>query len=306
VCIVHACERLSGPQARLRVLLLFFARAFDGSRTKRVSAALGVRGKLRYDRHVSAEQTVEAGDFVREKNSDAPSELGLLRAQLAARDRDIAQLLHVVSHDLRAPLRAVVGFTELLREGAGEEDAERQGYLRYVVGSAREMQEMLAALDAYARVTRRKSREQRVDAGLSFELARRELLPRIRSVAAEIEVVGLVHVMADADQLTSVWGALLANALTFCTQPPRISVRAERCEREVIFSVLDRGIGIAEANRERVFGLFVRLHRRDEFPGRGVGLALARRVVEHHGGRIWIEADEQNATCVRFTLPAAV
>lgn len=233
-------------------------------------------------------------------------EMASLRAQVVARDRELAHLLQVINHDLRAPLRAVVGFSALLQECPADPDPERASYLDHVLGGAREIQELLADLVAYSRVTRRAVRGQRVDAASCFESARVSLRAQIEQAGARIYAAHLPAVMADFEQVSSVWRAILGNALTFCIGSPEIKIYAERIGREVMFEVADNGIGIAKAAHERVFELFARLHARDEYPGRGTGLAFARRIVEHHGGRMWIEAGAVGeGTRFRFTLQAA-
>jgi signal transduction histidine kinase len=251
------------------------------------------------------------------------TELATLKARLASRERDLTHLLHVLNHDLRAPLRAVVAFSSLLQEedsaqeggpsssandtGVYVLDAERLGYLQHVLAAAREMQELLADLDTYGRISRRPSRAQRVDADLALERARSGLRLELEATEALLEVGPLPPVLADPDQVGMVWHHLLRNALTFRAGKPHICISGERLGVEVLFRIRDDGIGISPADAERVFDLFVRLHARDAYPGHGAGLSFVRKIVEHHGGRTWVEASpaDHGGTCVCFTLAAA-
>ncbi|MFT3922057.1 MAG: HAMP domain-containing sensor histidine kinase [Myxococcales bacterium] len=237
--------------------------------------------------------------------SNAEGEIQTLRATLEARERELSQLLHVIGHDMRAPLRAVVGFAELLLQSSPHElSEESRTYLDHVSEGAREMQGMLADLERYARAARRPAQPQLIDPALSLDEARRRLAPELTCAGAGLVFsTPLPRVLADAESLLEIWLQVLSNAVKFCPRPAEVRVTAEQRAREVVFSVQDDGPGIPAVDRERVFGLFVRLVPSGSHPGRGVGLALVRRCVERLGGRAWIEAGSPHGTRIVFALP---
>jgi PAS domain S-box-containing protein len=224
-------------------------------------------------------------------------------ATKANHDKD--KFVYICSHDLREPLRMVSGFLGLLERRAQGLDQRAREYLALATDGAVRLNGMLDDLLAYSRCGRSRQ-PTAVPLGDAFAQAQSELVSEIASCAAVIEAGPLPAVHADPTQLRFLLRELIANAIRFRRGPaPRIAVTAERTEREVVVAVADDGVGIAPADRERVFEVFNRLHLREAYPGNGIGLSLCAKIAEQHRGRIWIEAPADGApgTVVKVALP---
>jgi PAS domain S-box-containing protein len=241
-----------------------------------------------------------------ELNSDITERKRAERA-LARSNIELEQFASVASHDLQEPLRTIGGFAELLarrHESALDEDGRR--YLDFIMSGTARMQALIDGMLSYARVGQ---------AGLSLELHdSRELVERalgaldgtIASSGASLEIGELPPVVANGTALTQVFQNLLANAVKFSdAAAPAVAITAEREAGAWCFAVADNGIGIDPAQAERVFRMFQRLHAEGRYAGTGIGLAICKRIVERHGGRIWCEPRAQGGTVFRFTLPDA-
>ena len=246
----------------------------------------------------------------------APSEVQQLRAEveeLTARLRseqksyneDVRQFAYAVSHDLREPLRMVASYTQLLaRRCEGQLDADGREFMGYIVDAVTRMDRMLSDLLTYSHQFR--ASEQvltTVDAEAALQSVLLTLEKPIRESGAEISHDPLPQVLFDFNQLSQIFRQLIANAITFHgTEPPRIHISAAEQDDEIVFSVRDNGIGIDPKFHEQIFGVFKRLHGR-EHPGTGIGLAIAKRIVEQHGGKIWVESESGQGATFRFSLP---
>jgi PAS domain S-box-containing protein len=232
--------------------------------------------------------------------------LGERSAALERSNQDLRQFAYAASHDLQEPLRAVAGCAQLFASRyATTLDAEGQELIRHMVEGSTRMKHLIEDLLAYSRVESHGTELAPVDAVDAVSEAILNLRQAVRESHAEVVVAGLPAVYADRRQLTQLFQNLLSNAIKYAGHaPPHITVTAEPMADAWLFTVRDRGIGIPPDARERVFAIFQRLHGREEYPGTGVGLALCRRIVERHGGRIWIEPTTGPGTEVRFTLPA--
>jgi signal transduction histidine kinase/CheY-like chemotaxis protein len=231
-----------------------------------------------------------------------------VQARTAALQRSNAELEHfayVASHDLQEPLRKVIGFTSLLsKRYKGRLDAEADEFIGYTVQSAARMQDLIQDLLTYSRVGR--SDEMTLT---NCELVLNEALANLQ---VEIEASGarilrdpLPIVMGNERELTQLFQNLVGNALKFRgEQPPEIQITVERQPSAWRFRVRDNGIGLDPQFAERIFQMFQRLHRKDEYAGTGIGLTICRKVVEHHGGRIWVESAPGAGAAFFFTLPA--
>ncbi len=235
------------------------------------------------------------------------------RLQGAARDleeshRELDEFAHVVSHDLREPVRMVGSFLELLQKRSGDTLDDRAGeYLGFAVEGAQRLDSQIADLLAYARVRTRGAEFERCDAEEILGLARDRLGSVIERSSAEITHDPLPAVQGDRAQLVVLLGHLLANAMKFCGEAaPRIHVKAEAAGDRHLLEVSDNGLGIAAEFKDQVFEMFTRLNTREEYPGNGAGLAVCRRIVNRHGGEIWLRSQPGEGTRVFFTLPAAV
>ncbi len=235
----------------------------------------------------------------------AEEELAHTVAELARSNADLVQFASAASHDLQEPLRAVVGCVELLeRRYRDKLDDQAREWIHLTVDGARRMQTLIRDLLAYSRVgTRGKSFEE-TDSGAALNAALANLATAIRESGAAITHDPLPSVVADPTQLTQLFQNLIGNALKFCKERrPEIRISAKRDSGSWRFSVRDNGIGIEPQYRGRIFEIFQRLHTRAEYPGTGIGLAICQRIVERHGGRIWVESELGKGSTFHFTIP---
>jgi PAS domain S-box-containing protein len=228
--------------------------------------------------------------------------------ELLVSNAELERFAHIASHDLQEPARQVVCYAQLLERQMGADlGEENREFLGFVVSGARRMQSLVRDLLAYARANRHESAPSRCEAGLPLAAALESLGPEIERTAARIETGPLPAVLADADRLADLFRQLLDNAIKFVRPgaAPVVTVGAQRNGGMAVFSVADNGIGIEPRYFDQIFSVFKRLHTLDAYPGTGIGLALCRRIVERHGGRIWVESRPGEGSTFRFTLPLA-
>jgi PAS domain S-box-containing protein len=225
--------------------------------------------------------------------------------ELARSNAELEQMAYVASHDLQEPLRMVASYLQLLEQRyGGRLDADAHEFIGFAVDGAKRMQASIDDLLTYSRVGTKAKSLQRTDCAAVVETALRSLRVAIGESAAQVECGVLPVVMGDAAQLTQLFQNLIANAIKFRGgQAPRIAVRAEPEDGFWRFEVQDNGIGIAPEYFERIFVMFQRLHSRSTYPGTGIGLAICKKIVERHGGRIWVESAPQRGSVFKFTLP---
>jgi signal transduction histidine kinase len=231
-------------------------------------------------------------------------ELAERATQLQRSNQDLQRFAYFASHELQEPLRAIARFARLLTEEEGETLGETGAEgLRFIREGAERMQALVDDLLAFSRV---ESRAEQLAPWSCQEIAREvleELSPLIEETRGEVELRSLPVVLGDRSQLLVLFRNLLGNAIKFRgDQPPRITVSARRRDDGWELSVQDNGIGIDPQHCEEIFDAFKRLHR--ELPGSGIGLAIAKKIVERHGGRIWAESAPGAGSVFRFTLPA--
>lgn len=247
----------------------------------------------------------QIGQFIERKL--AHEQLKQTSDDLARSNTDLQQFAYIASHDLSEPLRMIVSYLELLSERHHAQlNGEAQEFIGYAVDGAQRMQGMIQDLLAYARVDNRGREFQPTNCEGVLEAALKNLKLVIAETGAVVEHEPLPMVRGDPIQLAQVFQNLISNAIKFRgNTPPRIQIAARRGEREWTFSVQDNGIGIDQKNFERIFVLFQRLHTRQEYPGTGIGLALCKKIIERHGGRIWVESKAGQGTTFFFTLPVS-
>jgi signal transduction histidine kinase len=255
----------------------------------------------------------EAEEALRSLNSDLERRIAERTAELAERAKDLArsnselqQFAYVASHDLQEPLRMVASFTQLLgRRYKDKLDNDARDFINYAVDGATRMQSLISDLLTYSRVG---TQAKPLAATSCDDVLDRVLLGlsiAIEENHAVIEREPLPTVMADSLQIGQLFQNLIANAIKFHgSEVPRVHIRADRDGSGWKFSVRDNGIGIAPEHAERIFAIFQRLHTRTEYPGTGIGLAVCKKIVERHGGRIWIEPAPVKGTIFCFLLPA--
>lgn len=200
----------------------------------------------------------------------------------------------------------VASYTQLLaKRYKGKLDSDADEFIGYAVDGATRMQSLIADLLAYSRVGTRGKEFCSVDMNAVLARATENLRAAIAERQAALTCDRLPPVMGDDTQLTQLLQNLVGNAIKFAGQePPRVHVSARREDGNWRFSVADNGIGIDPAQSEKVFVIFQRLHTRDEYPGTGIGLAICKKIVERHGGHVWVESEPGKGSTFHFTLPA--
>jgi len=232
------------------------------------------------------------------------------KKELERSNDELSQFAYVASHDLQEPLRTVASYTGLLRRRyAGKLDADADEFISYAVDGATRMQTLIQDLLAYSRVGNRSREPVPTECGAVVADALANLHTTIEECGARVDYDGLPTVYADGSQVTQLFQNLIGNALKFrrlnTDEAPRIRIHARRDGAGWTFAVQDNGIGIDPAYAGRIFVIFQRLHTREEYAGTGIGLAICKRIVERHGGRIWVESQPGQGATFLFTLPAA-
>jgi light-regulated signal transduction histidine kinase (bacteriophytochrome) len=290
--------------------------------------------------HTGPSEVRELGADVNRMRERILHELSALQAthaDLETRSRDLQrsnseleQFAYVASHDLQEPLRKVASFCQLLqRRYADQLDERANQYIDLAVDGAKRMQALITDLLSFSRVGRGGGRMTRVSLAAALGQAMANLSTDIEATGARIEVGALPVVLGEESLLTAVFQNLLSNALKFRgPEPPHVAVAAARSGLSAagasheragsdgagaggpvpdvtswLVTVSDNGIGIASEFAERIFVIFQRLHGRDMYPGTGIGLAMCRKIIEYHGGRIWLDTSAESGSCLRFTLP---
>jgi PAS domain S-box-containing protein len=245
---------------------------------------------------------------IRDVTDRKRSETDLARARDAAEaaNRELEAFSYSVAHDLRAPLRGMNGFAQLLLDTYDDKlDAEGQDWLREIVLNAKKMGALIDALLSLARVTRSDLRREPVDLSIVARHAAGRLAAAEPSRRVELVLKDDLHADVDATLARALLENLLANAWKFTSrsEAPRVEFGATTVDHRPVFFVRDNGCGFDKVFKEKLFAPFQRLHSSDEFPGTGIGLATAKRIVERHGGRIWAEGDVNEGATFYFTFP---
>ena len=227
--------------------------------------------------------------------------------ELARSNQELEQFAYMASHDLQEPLRMVANYTQLLAERyRGRLDEQADKYIAYAVDGALRMQSLIQDLLKVSRVSKEEIETQAIDCRTVVEQAVKNLQAAIEENGAVVAWNCLPAVMADASQLTQVFQNLIANAIKFHgTERPVIQIDAEKKEHEWVLRVSDNGIGIPAESWQDIFVIFRRLHTRAEYAGNGIGLSMCKKIIERHGGKLWVEAQAKPGCLFKFTLPAA-
>ncbi|OBI80788.1 ATP-binding protein [Mycobacterium sp. E740] len=246
---------------------------------------------------------------------DSRAQLAEQAVELQRSNAELEQFAYVASHDLQEPLRKVASFCQLLEKRYGDKLDERGlEYIRFAVDGAKRMQVLINDLLTFSRVGRLNSTEAEVDLGAALDAAVHNLAAAIEESGTEVVRTGLPlpSVTGDPTLLAMLWQNLIGNAVKFRKPDvaPRIvidcQVGQDAHDGSWLFTVTDNGIGIPPEFVEKVFVIFQRLHGRDSYTGTGIGLALCRKIVEYHGGSIWIDTAYTDGTRFHFTVPCVV
>jgi signal transduction histidine kinase len=295
--LVRATDRLREGDLKVRTglahgegELLQLARGFD-----EMAEAL--------ERRVSERQRAEVE--LKALNESLERRVTARTSELKRSNEDLEQFAYVASHDLQEPLRMVTNYLQLLRQRYhGKFDTNADEFIAFALDGAERMQALIMGLLSYSRVSTQGKAFEEVDCQRSLERALANLKTILEESAATVLHDRLPKVRGDPVQLTQLFQNLISNALKFHGQePPRVQIRVQRRGQEWQFAIQDNGIGIAEKDFERIFILFQRLHTRDKYPGTGIGLSFCKKIVERHGGEIWVESQPSKGTTFYFTLP---
>ncbi|MBT9317363.1 hypothetical protein IXB50_18230 [Leptothoe spongobia TAU-MAC 1115] len=226
-------------------------------------------------------------------------------AELQRSNAELEQFAYVASHDLREPLRMVTSFTQLLAQRYSNQlDDEANTIINFAVDGAARMQALIDDLLTFSRVGTQGNPFEVVDCKESLNLALSNLQILLQETQADITKAPLPIVMADPAQLVQLFQNLISNALKYRSERPlTVEIGSESQENHWLIWVRDNGIGIKPKYAERIFLIFQRLHTRQQYSGTGIGLAICKKIIERHGGRIWVESAPDQGAIFYFTLP---
>ena len=228
------------------------------------------------------------------------------REELARSNAELERFAYVVSHDLQAPLQTISNYVQLLERRYREQlDTKADKYIKYIVGGVQRMRTQIQDLLEYSRVGREKSTFRETDCNLVLQQAISNLQSEIELNRATIVTnQNLPTLIADFSQLVVLFQNLISNSLKYRRQiPPHIEIQAQLQGTIWEFSVTDNGIGFEAKYKKRIFQIFQRLHTQEEYPGTGIGLAICQKIVERHGGNIWVESQPGDGSVFYFSLP---
>ncbi len=235
----------------------------------------------------------------------AEEELKNRTEELARSNAELGQFVYVSSHYLQEPLRTISNFSQLLaRHYKSKLDTKADQFIGSIVDETTRMQKMIENLLKYSRVGTHTKQFQPTNCEIVFDQALDNVKMAVEESGALVTHGPLPTVMADASQIVQLFQNLLSNAIKFRKEKPRITVSAVQKGDEWLFSVKDNGIGIAPEFMEYIFKMYEREHTSAEYPGTGIGLAICKKIVESHGGRIWVESEQGKGSTFYFTIPA--
>jgi light-regulated signal transduction histidine kinase (bacteriophytochrome) len=271
------------------------------------------RGNFEYRTTVTSHDEIGqlAEDFNRMAGSieTMQTQLGQRAIQLEAANKELEAFSYSISHDLRAPLRAMDGFSRILvEEYAAQLPSEAQRFLGLVRGNAQQMGHLIEDLLAFSRLSRLPLNKQSVAPIEIVNQVLSEMKAEHNGRNVEVKIGDLPACQADPALLRQVWVNLLSNAYKFTQkkESAQIQIGSERHENECIYFIKDNGVGFDMQYANKLFGVFQRLHRAEEYEGTGVGLAIVQRIVHRHGGRAWAEAEVDKGASFFFTLEGGI
>jgi PAS domain S-box-containing protein len=255
------------------------------------------------DKNGNVKTSMIIRDITERKMADKVLKLKL--EELSRSNEELEQFAYVSSHDLQEPLRMISSYLQLLqRRYKGNIDEKADKYIYFAVDGAARMQVLINDLLEFSRVTTKAREPEPTDSKLVLDQVLSNLDLYIQQNKATVSYCSLPEVIADSTQLAQVFQNLIANGIKFHDgKAPQISISARKKESEWVFSVKDNGIGFDPQYSEKIFEVFKRLHKKEEYPGTGIGLSICKKIIERHGGRIWAESELGKGSTFYFTLP---
>lgn len=271
-----------------------------------------VNAEPEYDDYGAVERVIVSFVDITERkrsNEELEDRVAARTAQLEAANKELEAFAYTVSHDLRAPLRHIHGFVSLLQDKTKPRTAEQsRHYMDMIAASARRMGTLIDDLLSFSRMARIETKQVAVDLGELVAEVVRDLESETHGRTVVWRISSLPVITGDQSMLRLVWTNLLSNAVKFTRPRPRAEIEIgyqPDQERSAVFYVRDNGVGFDMRYVDKLFGVFQRLHRQDEFEGTGIGLATVRRVIGRHGGRTWAEGRKDGGATFYFSLPAS-
>jgi signal transduction histidine kinase len=267
---------------------------------------VGLAGDVEGMRRRIVKDLREVGQ-TRQVIEEANRQLEQQAEELTRSNRDLEQFAYVASHDLQEPLRKVISFCQLLqRRYADQLDERANQYIAFAVDGAQRMQRLINDLLAFSRIGRLTAGFTDVDLDAVVREAVNQREAVLEEMGGEVTWSGLPTVRGEEPLLSSLVGNLISNSIKFRRPdvPPRVHIEARQLDGEWEITCRDNGIGIEPEFADKVFVIFQRLHAKEMYPGTGIGLAIAKKIIEYHGGRIWVDTSTGEGTTIRLTLPA--
>lgn len=240
-----------------------------------------------------------------QKINEHTKELTEANHELARSNQDLEQFAYVASHDLKEPLRMISSYTQLLNKKLEASfDTDSNEYMRFILDGAQRMSNLINDLLDYSRVGRTNDIKQQISLDEILSTSLSNLQAKINDTQATIRYDNMPVIRAVYSQILQLFQNLIDNAIKFRKpgESPVVEIKCEEKRNEYLFSVSDNGVGIQKEYSERVFVIFQRLHNRDKYSGTGIGLAICKKIVEFHGGKIWLESEPEKGTTFYFTL----
>ena len=251
-------------------------------------------------------QILQVNNRLKKGIADATSELETQAEELKRSNRDLEQFAYVTSHDLKAPLRNIASFVQLLnRKYHDQFDEEGREFMHFILGGVRRLDNLIKDLLQYSRVNRVNAVVEHIDLHDVFNVVQHNLSEQITKQQAKIEVQELPILRGNYSQMVQLVQNILSNAVKFSKKgvAPEILVKTYESPRHIGFAISDNGIGIDPKDEAKVFSIFQRLHSPDEYEGTGIGLSICKRIVERHHGKIWYESEPKKGATFIVQIP---